>query len=96
MAEIKDNTDHKRFEYAKDGHISFIEYILTQRGTIYLTHTEVPKPLEGGGVGSELVKEVLKIVEQRHLKLVPLCPFVAAYIRRHPEWKKLLAENVSL
>lgn len=96
MTEITDNTERKRFEYAKDGHISFIEYILTQKGTIYLTHTEVPKPLEGGGVGSKLVKQVLNIVDQRSLKLVPLCPFVAAYIRRHLEWKKLLAEHVSL
>ncbi|MDX1617747.1 MAG: GNAT family N-acetyltransferase [Balneolaceae bacterium] len=94
--ELRDNKDKKRFEAKVEGRVAFVDYILNSRGMIYLTHTEVPTELEGGTVGSAMVGRILEIVEERELKLVPLCPFVAAYIRRHPEWKRLLADNFSV
>jgi predicted GNAT family acetyltransferase len=63
---------------------------------IILTHTEVPKELEGKGIGGKMIKLVLEDVEKLGLELIPLCPFTAAYIKRHPEWKRLLAEDVNL
>lgn len=65
-------------------------------GKIFLTHTEVPKSLEGKGIGSVIVKLAYENIKARELKLVPLCPFVAAYVKRHPEWKKILASDVKL
>jgi hypothetical protein len=61
----------------------------------YLTHTEALPELEGKGIGSTLVKRVLEDIERKKLTLVPLCPFVAAYIQRHPEWKKLLLKETN-
>lgn len=90
-----DNTERKRFELVADSHTAFIEYMI-MGGKIFLTHTEVPKALEGKGIGSAIVKLALEETEARGLKLVPLCPFVAAYIKRHPEWDKILAEDVKL
>ena len=83
------NEDRKRYELEVEGKKAFIEFIKTNT-QIYLTHTEVPQSLEGKGVGSHLVLTVLKQVEQMDLQLVPLCPFVASYIKRHPEWRKLV------
>lgn len=93
---LTENTDKKRFEVEVDGQTAFVEYILNSRKMIYLTHTEVPRNLEGGTIGSTMVGQILEIIEDRELQLVPLCPFVATYIRRHPEWKRLLAENFSV
>lgn len=93
---IKDNPDRKRFESEVEGHTAIIEYILTSKGMIFLTHTEVPKPIEGQGIAFAMIGKVLEIIQNRELKLAPLCPIVAEYIRRNPEWKKLLAENFNV
>lgn len=73
-----------------------IEYIKTKNGEIYLTHTEVPSALEGKGVGSSLVRLALEDIERQQLRLVPLCPFVAGYVQKHPEWKRLVMEGVNI
>jgi hypothetical protein len=57
---------------------------------ITLVHTEVPPALEGKGIGSALVRGVLDLVRGRGLKVVATCPFVAAYMGRHPEYNDLL------
>lgn len=92
---LVDNVDRKRFEYKLEKGTALVEYIKTQN-KIYLTHTEVPSKYEGQGIASSLVADVLAEVEKTGLKLVPLCPYVAAYIKRHPEWKKLLDERVDV
>lgn len=92
---IADNAEKKRFETQVEGHTAIIEYIRT-KDAIYLTHTEVPQALGGKGVGSALVKGVLERIEKEELKIAPLCPFVAAYMKRHPEWKRLLAKGYNV
>jgi hypothetical protein len=49
-------------------------------------HTEVEEAVEGTGVGSQLVREALDDFRARGLGVVPVCPFVSAYLRRHPEY----------
>jgi predicted GNAT family acetyltransferase len=49
--------------------------------------------VEGTGVGSQLVRGALDDLRVRGLRLVPLCPFVAAYVRRHPEYADLVATD---
>lgn len=92
---VIDNKESKRFEHHVDGNIAFVDYILA-KGKIFLTHTEVPQGLEGKGIASGLVKSVLHEVKDRDLTLVPMCPFVAAYIKRHPEWKELVLRGIRL
>jgi hypothetical protein len=58
-----------------------------------LVHTEVPAELEGHGIGGRLAKAGLEFARQENLKVVPSCPFVAAYIRRHPEYLELVMEK---
>ena len=93
--ELTDNKSQEQFEMVTDGILSRIEYKI-MGNKIFLTHTEVPHELEGKGVGSKIVKAALAEVESRGLKLIPLCPFVASYIKRHPEWERILAADVKL
>jgi len=87
------NEDKKRFELDVEGHTAIIESILAKGDIMYLTHTEVPVALEGKGVGKKIVELALHYIKDHNYKLAPLCPFVAAYLKRHREWESLLAEG---
>ena len=91
MSELKiiDNKAENRFEAEIEDHLAIVEYI-RKNGKIFVTHTEVPKALEGKGYGSKLVVGVLTKIEEEREQLVALCPFVRAYLMRHPEWNRLL------
>ena len=88
--EVRDNKERHRFELAVNGHTAFSQYKLAP-GTITFLHTEVPKELEGHGIGSRLARGVLEAARARGLKVVAKCPFIAAYIRKHTEFQDLLA-----
>jgi len=92
---LKDNTDRKQFELSVEGFTARIEYMI-MANKIFLTHTEVPRALEGKGIGSKIVKLAFDEIEKQGLKLIPLCPFVAKYLTKHPEWKKILADDVKI
>jgi predicted GNAT family acetyltransferase len=87
---IRDNTEKHRFELDADGGTALLIYHL-EPGVITLVHTEVPEALEGRGIGSELVRGVLDLVRARGLKMIVQCPFVVAYMKRHPDNNDLLA-----
>lgn len=93
--QLIENEAAKQYEFHVDGFTPRMEYIKV-KGKIFLTHTEVPGELEGKGIGSALVKQVLKEIEKLDLVLVPLCPFVATYIKRYPEWKKLVLKGIKI
>jgi predicted GNAT family acetyltransferase len=90
------NEDKKRFELEVDGKTAFIEFILNNENILFLTHTEVPIGLEGKGVGSTIVSKTLNYIKEKGYTLAPLCPFVAAYLKRHPEWKEILAKGYNV
>jgi predicted GNAT family acetyltransferase len=89
--ELINNKARKQYEFHIDGFVPKIEYIINQEGNVYLTHTEVPYELEGRGIGTQLVEKVLADIENNQMHVVPLCPFVSAYIRKNPEWKRIVA-----
>jgi predicted GNAT family acetyltransferase len=88
--EIVDNAGAQRFELKVGDHVAMAYYTLAP-GIVTFTHTEVPRELSGQGVGSKLARGALEQVRARGLKVVPKCPFIAAFIRRHPEFAELLA-----
>ena len=92
---ITDNPSKKRYEAVIEGHTAFIEYIKTKE-KIFLPHTEVPVALEGKGIGSAMVLQVLEDIEKLGLTLVPLCPFVAMYLKKHPEWRRLVMKGINI
>lgn len=87
------NEEKNRFELKVDGHLGRIEYIMNNSGMIFLTHTEVARKLKGKGIASKMVKDALQYIQAHELKLVPLCPYVAAYLKKHPEYQPLLAKG---
>jgi len=90
MAELIDNAARSRFEMAVGHAVAVVNYARPRGNTIELTHTEVPETLAGQGVGSRLAKAVLDRVRANGLRVVPSCPFIAAYIERNPEYRDLV------
>ena len=86
------NEDSTRFELTVDGYIAFIDY-KEKADTIALTHTESPEELAGRGVATALIEKTLAYLEENNNVLVPLCPLVFAYIKRHPEWARIVRED---
>ncbi|GAA4451092.1 GNAT family N-acetyltransferase [Nibrella saemangeumensis] len=85
-ATVQNNTAENRFEMLTDGKLSVVEYQPYDDNTLVLTHTEVALELEGQGIGSRLVKETLEYVRQHNLQVIPLCPFVSTYLKRHRDY----------
>jgi predicted GNAT family acetyltransferase len=94
--EVTDNTAAKRFEVRVDGVLAgFAAYLLhpgfgDRPGVVVFTHTEVEPDFQGQGVAQELAARALDEVRAHGLKAQPLCPFIASYIRRHPEYEDLV------
>ena len=87
---VRDNTERNRFELDADGHMAFSNYKRAD-GVLTILHTEVPKALEGRGIGSALIRGVLDTARSQGLKVITVCPFAKSYIERHPEYADLLA-----
>jgi len=87
---VRDNPQRRRYELDVEGGVAFIDYRRND-GIVTMIHAEVPHALRGGGVGSELVRGALALVRRHGDRVVPACPFVAYYVRRHPEVHDLLA-----
>ena len=88
--ELIDNTDKSRFEVEIQDKMAIMDY-KKKDNKLYILHTEVPKEFEGKGIASAMVKKVLNLIKEKDMKLVSLCPFVSGYIKRHPEYKSLVA-----
>jgi predicted GNAT family acetyltransferase len=88
--EVRDNADRHRYEAKLDGELAGKAFYQLADDVVTFTHTEVDDGFEGKGVGSALVRAALDDVRQRGLKAHPLCPFVGAYLKRHPEYADLV------
>lgn len=88
--EIVHDTEHHRFVAEVDGAVAYTHYRL-QPGVITFVHTEVPAALGGRGIGSAIARTALDYARSAGLKVVAECPFIAAYIARHPAYQDLLA-----
>ena len=87
---VRDNAEKHRFEIdLGDGSVAIAQYTLPE-GKIMFTHTEVPPAHEDKGVGSALIRFALASARTRGLKVIPICPFFAAYITKHAEEQDLL------
>lgn len=89
LSAVRDKKALSRFELDVSGVTAFMNYQLAGN-VISLNHTETPIAARGRGIASQLVKGVLQIARERGLKIVPRCPFVAAYVAKHPQFGGLL------
>lgn len=90
--EVRHNEADSRFETEVEGQTAFAEYDL-EPGAIVFTHTIVPDELSGRGIAQALVRTALEYARQQKLAVVPQCAYVAAFIRRHPEYEKLVRRS---
>ena len=86
---IVDNVAHNRYELIVDHHKAIVVYERTP-GTIRFIHPVVPKELEGRGIGSRLARHVLDKARADGEKVIPQCPFIAAWLSKHHEYDDLL------
>ena len=88
---VRDNPEAGRYELVLDGGGVVGELVYRQRpeARVFL-HTEIADELEGRGLGARLVESALDDVRAHGLKLVPVCPFVSEYLRRHPKYADLV------
>ncbi len=91
MVDVVEVVDEQRFEaHDTDGSLLGIAAYDAQGSTVVFTHTEVLPAAEGRGVGSELVRGALDQARASGRDVVALCPFVKAWIARHPDYQDLL------
>jgi predicted GNAT family acetyltransferase len=90
-AEVADVPDASRYEIRLGGRLIGLAAYRRRNGRIAFTHTEVDEACEGRGFGSRLAEVALADASKEHLEVVPLCPFIAHYIEKHPEYQALVA-----
>jgi hypothetical protein len=89
-ATVADNPAKHRFEISVGDTVAGFAAYRLEPGRVVFTHTEVDPAFEGQGLGSKLAAGALDSVREKGLAIVPLCPFIAAYVRRHPEYQDLV------
>ncbi|MDO9407733.1 GNAT family N-acetyltransferase [Patulibacter sp.] len=95
MSETRNDEQANRYEIVEDGVVAgFAEYALVRGERIVFTHTEIDPAFEGRGLGSTLIGFALEDARAKEQVIVPICPFVAKYVHRHPEYVPFLDERI--
>lgn len=92
---IRHDPDNDRY-VAKVGHrtAGFTQYHLRGGNKYFFYHTEIDEAYEGGGIGSALARYALDDVREQDGKVIPLCPFIAGWIKRHPDYEDLIDQRI--
>ncbi len=88
---VRNNPEADRYELFVGEHLAGLATYRLDDGTMTIPHTEVMPRYEGRGLGARLARFALDDARERGLKVVPACEFIDAYIRRHPEYRDMLA-----
>jgi predicted GNAT family acetyltransferase len=87
--DIQHNQSRQRFEVELENLLSVIDYELDGKNLI-LPHVGVPQPLEGRGIAGELTRTALDWARTKNYRVIPVCPYVQAWLKRHPDYQDLL------
>jgi uncharacterized protein len=87
--EVIHNPAEHRFEVWVDNALSKLDY-LRDGNTIVMTHVGVPQELRGAGIAGRLTQFALEYAGAESLRVIPMCSYVAAYLRKHPQYQKLV------
>jgi len=90
---VVDNQGADRYEIWSDGKLAGFANYRTRPGRLVFVHTETEPGFEGRGMASRLVQGALDDVRRRGLGVMPLCPFVASYIKDHPDYQDLVVSG---
>lgn len=86
---VEKNEQKRRYEVRVGHEMAVLTYERAGDEIVFL-HTLVPEPLEGRGIAGQLAHTALDDARAAHLQVVAQCPYVAAYVRRHPEYLEIL------
>jgi predicted GNAT family acetyltransferase len=86
--EVINNPAEKRFELWIDGQLSKLDYTIDD-DTIMMTHVGVPNEFRGQGLAGVITKAALEYAKAKSLRVIPVCPYVLAYIRRNKQYLEL-------
>jgi len=89
---VTHNEEARRFELLVDGQRGLLTYRRFPDRIVF-DHTEVPKPLEGQGLAAKLSAVALDFARANRLRVIPVCPYVSAFIRKHPEYQDLVSAD---
>jgi len=87
---VTHNEPAHRFEATVDGLRSLLAYRLFP-DRIVLHHTEVPPPIQGQGMAAKLTRAALDFARAHHLRVVPMCPYVSSFLRKHREYQDFVS-----
>ena len=90
MTEVRKNAERDRYEILVDGSvIGFAEY-REVGDSVLMPHTEISETHSGEGLGNQLAEFALQDIQAAGKHVIPMCPFISAYIRRHPDYIELV------
>jgi len=91
--EVIHNEAEKRFEVWIDGYLSKLDYIQDGKNFV-ITHVGVYPELRGQGVAGKITQVGLEYAKANSLRVIPMCSYAAAYIRRNPQYAGLMKQQV--
>jgi hypothetical protein len=91
--QVRHEKSAQRFATRLDRKIAYLSYERIDEKTLDYAHVFVPTEFRGGGVASTITKVALDYARESGFSVVPSCPFVSAYLRRHPEYQDVAADR---
>ena len=88
---VSDSPERSRYETTTDDELAFLEYRRVGAKLIALNHTDVPEILRGRGVAAALAQYALNDARDNGVEVLPFCPYVAAFIKRHPDYMEIVS-----
>lgn len=90
---VRNVAESERYEASVDGMLAGFAAYAERGDEVVFVHTDVDDAFTGRGIGGALAREGLDDVRRRGLRAVPMCPFIAAWIRRHPDYRDLVPDE---
>ena len=87
---IEQNSAEGRFETTVEDHLCQLDYRLADEGVMSMNRVFVPSPVERRGIAGALTRFAMDYCSEHQLSVIPRCPYVAAWVKRHPEYQPLI------
>jgi predicted GNAT family acetyltransferase len=93
MTTVRDNPEELRYELVDDDEVIGEIRYRREPGAVALVHTDIEPAREGQGLGEVLVEGALRDLRERGLRVIPVCPYVHAWLSRHPDYADLVVAD---
>lgn len=88
--EVVHDTEARRFTLSTDHGPAYVQYRMPDEQTLDLVSTFAPPEARGGGLAAKVVGAALDYARENDLRIIPTCPYVPVYLKRHPEYRDLV------